>query len=73
LGHLQRGGDPSCADRVLASEMGVGAIEGLLSGKAGHMVGVVNGKVKYTPILEALKEKRNLNDNLVKISKILSI
>lgn len=73
LGHLQRGGDPSCADRVLASEMGVGAVEGLLSDKAGHMVGVINGKVKYTPILEALKEKRNLNDNLVKISKILSI
>ncbi len=73
LGHLQRGGDPSCYDRVLASQLGVAAVEGLLSQKSDVMAGLINGNVIYTPILEALSQERKIDDNLVKISQILSI
>jgi 6-phosphofructokinase len=73
LGHLQRGGDPSCYDRVLASQLGVAAVEGLLSQKSDVMTGLINGEVIYTPILDALSQERKIDDNLVKISQILSI
>jgi 6-phosphofructokinase 1 len=73
LGHLQRGGDPSCYDRVLASQLGVAAVEGLLSDKSDCMVGLINGSIVYTPIMEAIREERKIDDNLVKISQILSI
>ena len=73
LGHLQRGGDPTCYDRVLASQLGVAAVEGLLSKKSDCMVGVINGSLIYTPIMEAIREARKIDDNLVKISQILSI
>jgi len=73
LGHLQRGGDPSCYDRVLASQLGVAAVEGLISGKSNCMVGLINGSVIYTPIMDALKQERKIDDNLFKISQILSI
>ncbi|NBC02605.1 MAG: 6-phosphofructokinase [Bacteroidetes bacterium] len=73
LGHLQRGGDPSCYDRVLASQLGVGAVEGLLSDKSDCMVGLMGGDVIYTPIEKALRQERKIDDNLFKISQILSI
>ncbi len=73
LGHLQRGGDPTCYDRVLASQLGVAAVEGLLSDKSDCMVGLINGSVVYTPIMEAVSQERKIDDNLVKISQILSI
>lgn len=73
LGHLQRGGDPSCYDRVLASQMGVAAVEGLLSERNDVMVGVMNAKVLYTPLLEAIELERKIDDDLLKIAKILSI
>lgn len=73
LGHLQRGGDPTCYDRVLASQLGVAAVEGLLSEKSDCMVGLINGSVVYTPIMDAVSQEREIDDNLVKISQILSI
>ncbi|MGY6562695.1 MAG: 6-phosphofructokinase [Luteibaculaceae bacterium] len=73
LGHLQRGGSPSCFDRVLASMMGVGAVEGLLNGKSNTMVGIVNDKITYTPIHRVLDGKSAINEELYRISKILSI
>lgn len=73
LGHLQRGGDPSCEDRVMASELGVAAVEALLSNRSGEMVGLVNNEVKFTSIEEALKKPRRIQDNLLKIAQILSI
>jgi 6-phosphofructokinase 1 len=73
LGHLQRGGSPSCFDRVLASILGVGAVEGLLNGKSNTMVGLVNDKVVYNPIHKVLDGKSAINDELYRISKILSI
>lgn len=55
LGHIQRGGKPSCMDRVLASRFGVSAIEGLLEGKTGVMVGQVNREIVFTPFTQAIK------------------
>lgn len=73
LGHLQRGGAPSCLDRILASELGVAAVEGLLKGKTDVMVGTVNKKINYTSLLESISNKATLDPELLRISKILSI
>ena len=73
LGHLQRGGDPTCADRVLASRLGVSAVEGLLSGKKNVMAGVVNDQLDYYPFNEAIKNKTASLEDEVRIAKILSI
>ncbi|MEE1884420.1 6-phosphofructokinase [Pedobacter flavus] len=55
LGHIQRGGKPSCMDRVLASRLGVAAIEGLVHGKSGVMVGQIHKDIAYTPFSQAIK------------------
>lgn len=55
LGHIQRGGKPSCMDRVLASRFGVSAVEALLNGHSGEMVGQINGEIVYTPFDHAIK------------------
>jgi len=55
LGHIQRGGSPSCMDRVLASRLGVSAVEGLLSGHSGEMVGQMNLEIVFTPFDQAIK------------------
>ena len=73
LGHLQRGGDPSCSDRVLASRLGVSAVEGLLSGKKNVMAGVVNDQLVLFPFDEAIKNKTASLEDEVRIAKILSI
>jgi 6-phosphofructokinase 1 len=73
LGHLQRGGDPSCFDRVLASRLGVAAVEGLISGKCNVMAGFVNDSLVYYPFEEAIKNKTASLDDEVRIAKILSI
>jgi 6-phosphofructokinase 1 len=73
LGHVQRGGKPSALDRVLASELGVAAVEALLAGETDIMVGRWKGQVKKTPIMEALAGQKKLDENLLRISKILSV
>ena len=73
LGHMQRGGSPTCFDRVLASRMGVFAVESLLAGKSNVMVGVIDDKMVLTPLEKAIKGKSEINDNLIKVSDILSI
>jgi len=73
LGHIQRGGRPSCYDRLLASRMGVGAVEGLLKGKKGTMVGIVNNEVVYTPLEDAITIEKNIDTEALRINKILSI
>ena len=73
LGHLQRGGDPSCSDRGLASRLGVAAVEGLLSGKKSVMAGVVNDQLVYYPFEEAIENKTATLEDEVRIAKILSI
>lgn len=73
LGHLQRGGSPSCLDRVLASRLGVAAVEGLLEGKSKVMAGEINHEVVFTSFNEAINNKVIINKELIRISKILSI
>ena len=73
LGHMQRGGAPSCFDRVLASRMGVFAIESIIEGKSNSMVGVIDDKMVLTPLNKAIKGKSKINTNLIKVSDILSI
>src|SRR5690606_27325473 len=55
LGHIQRGGRPSCMDRVLASRLGVASVEGLLEGRRGEMAGLICGQVQFTPFNKAIK------------------
>ncbi len=73
LGHMQRGGSPSCFDRVLASRMGVKAVETLLEGKSNYMVGLLNGKMELTPLTKAIKGKTKINLELLRVSDIMSI
>jgi 6-phosphofructokinase 1 len=72
LGHLQRGGSPSSYDRVLASKLGVAAVEGLLHGKYDVMAGVINNKVVYTPIKKAIIDDKTVDDDDFRLAKILS-
>lgn len=73
LGHIQRGGAPSCFDRVLASRMGVSSVDSLLKTKSNVMVGIKNNKIFLTPLIDAVKGKSKINSELLKISDIMSI
>lgn len=72
LGHMQRGGAPSCYDRVLASRLGVKAVESLLEGKSNFMVGMLNDKVALTPLELAIKGKSEIDRELLRVSDIMS-
>lgn len=72
LGHLQRGGAPSAMDRVLASKLGVAAVEGLLQGKYDVMAGVINNKVVYTPIAKAIVGSKEVDEDDFRVVRILS-
>lgn len=72
LGHMQRGGPPSCFDRVLASRMGVKAVESLLEGQTNFMVGLLNSKMELTPLDNAIKGKTKINLELLRVSDIMS-
>jgi 6-phosphofructokinase 1 len=73
LGHMQRGGSPTCADRVLASRLGVAAVEALLNGKKNEMVGIINNKVVLTSFSEVVKGKKEFPGELMRIAEILSL
>ena len=72
LGHMQRGGSPSCFDRVLASRMGVKAVESLMAGKSNYMVGLKNDIIDLTPFDQAVKGKSKINMELLRVSDIMS-
>lgn len=72
LGHMQRGGAPSCFDRVFASRMGVKAVESLLEGETNYMVGLLNNKIELTPLDKAIKGKSKINLELLRVSDIMS-
>jgi 6-phosphofructokinase 1 len=72
LGHMQRGGAPSCFDRVLASRLGVKAVESLLEGKSNYMVGIFNDKIKLTPLEQAIKGETEIDRELLRVSDIMS-
>ncbi|MGZ0017040.1 6-phosphofructokinase [Yeosuana sp. AK3] len=72
LGHMQRGGAPSCFDRVLASRMGVKAVESLMAGKTNYMVGFMNNEMVLTPLERAIKGKSKINLELLRVSEIMA-
>ena len=72
LGHIQRGGSPSAFDRMLASRMGVAAVEVLIEGKSGRVIGLRDGKITDEDVNVALAMPRKFDEELYRISKILS-
>ena len=72
LGHMQRGGSPSCFDRVLATRMGVKAVESLMSGEFSKMIGVKEGEITLTPLNLAIKGKSKINSELLRVSEIMN-
>ncbi|HAF33265.1 MAG TPA: 6-phosphofructokinase [Sphingobacterium sp.] len=73
LGHIQRGGSPTCMDRVLASRLGVAAVEALLQGRRGEMAGLICSEVRFTPFKSAIKHNVKMNEDLLRIIEILSL
>ncbi len=73
LGHLQRGGSPTAYDRILASRLGVAAIQALQDEQRSVMVGVQNGEVVYVPLSKAIKEKKDIKDDKWEALQVLSI
>ncbi|MCF8284953.1 MAG: 6-phosphofructokinase [Sphingobacteriales bacterium] len=72
LGHMQRGGSPSCLDRVLGSRMGVASVEALLAGRVQIMIGIVNNHIHYTSFEKAIKHNQDIDMNLLRLGEILS-
>lgn len=73
LGHIQRGGSPSCADRVLASRLGHGAVMGLMKGLTNVMAGMRSNQLVYTPIEDAIKKHNEINQDLLTVSHVLAL
>lgn len=72
LGHIQRGGSPSCMERVNASRIGYATIETLLSGKSSVMIGIVNRQIKLTPFVDAVKHLVEPDASLLKLVDVLA-
>jgi 6-phosphofructokinase 1 len=73
LGHVQRGGSPSALDRILASRMGVAAVDALIDGQRSVMIGVVNNEINYEPFAKAIKNEKPIDKYLFDVLKLLSI
>ena len=73
LGHIQRGGSPSCFDRVLASRLGVGAVDALKAGLKGIMIGIANNKIVHVPFDIAIKGEAKIDIDLIRVADITSV
>ncbi len=73
LGHIQRGGSPIAIDRILASNLGIAAVEGLLKGKEGHAVGEIQSEIVYTPFRDTWEKKKNIDARYLQYIPILSL
>lgn len=74
LGHIQRGGNPSCRDRVLASKLGAAAVDALLNEMSCIAVGEINGAITYTPFEQAIANSHlGIDPELIRLAKVLSI
>ncbi len=72
LGHIQRGGSPSCLDRLIASRLGYAAVDCLIEGKHNIMIGIMNNKLHFTALDKAVKAKQKISEEWMKIVKILA-
>jgi len=73
LGHMQRGGSPTCFDRVLASRFGVAAVEQLMAGVSGKMVGLINNHIELTDFDVVVKNKKEFPMDLMRVAEVLSL
>lgn len=73
LGHIQRGGNPTCMDRVLATRLGYEATYALLDGKTRIMTGQVAGKVSFVPLENAIKHNIDINEKIIEIAEIMAL
>ncbi|MDF7812022.1 6-phosphofructokinase [Hymenobacter sp. YC55] len=73
IGHIQRGGSPSAADRMLASQIGIAAVEGLLNGMRNVMAGIMNRQLVYTPFHDTIYKKKLINQSFMRMVEILSV
>lgn len=73
LGHVQRGGSPTAADRILASRMGAAAIDALLDDQRNVMIGIQDDKIVYVPFSKAIKKNKAVNEDLISTLRVLSI
>jgi len=73
LGHIQRGGKPTCMDRVLASLLGVAAVEALIQGRTGEMVGLIHNEITFTPFGQSVKHHLDVNAEFTRIVEMLSL
>ncbi len=67
LGHIQRGGSPTCMDRILASRLGQAAVEGLVQGKVQCMAGLINGEIHYTPFQDCVKKLKPMPEDMLRM------
>ncbi|MFD2937218.1 6-phosphofructokinase [Spirosoma flavum] len=73
LGHIQRGGVPTAYDRILASRLGLGALEGLMNGEQNVMAGIINNELVYTPFRDTIRLPKPISEDLLRMVKILSV
>lgn len=73
LGHMQRGGSPSAFDRVLASQLGVAAVDALMDDQKSIMVGLMNKEIVHVPFNKTIKHSKDLNSELLGLVKVLSV
>lgn len=73
LGHIQRGGSPTAYDRIVASRMGVAAVDALMDGLRSIMIGMVNSEIVHVPFAKAIKDDKPVNENLLGVIQVLSI
>jgi len=73
LGHIQRGGSPTFADRVLASRLGYAAVKGLMEGKTQVMAGIINGEIVYTPLKNVIKGNTPISGDLLEMISVLTV
>ncbi|MFY0598033.1 MAG: 6-phosphofructokinase [Cyclobacteriaceae bacterium] len=73
LGHVQRGGAPTSSDRILASRLGMAAVEGLVNGEKNVMVGIIDNQIKYTNIKLAISKSKPISDEMMRLVEVMSI
>ena len=73
IGHIQRGGSPTASDRLLGSQIGIAAVEGLINGMRNVMAGIVDKKLVYTPFYDTINKKKLLSQSFMRMVEILSV
>ncbi len=73
LGHLQRGGSPTASDRILASRLGVAAIDALKDGQRNIMIGIKDDQIVYVPFNKAIRIDKPIDRELINVLNVLSI